>query len=986
MNNCKIITFFLSAGIFLQVTYAQLLPSAGHLKIPTTADYSYLFKKTENKNISQLSRNNSDFALASGFYQEKNYSFAKKYYQLFLYNSTFSLYRPEALYRLAFCDFFLGNYSESREIFGQLVAQYPSYYILGEIHHNIAESYRIEKNYRSAIEWYQAAIQNKTTNPVIDKSYFALGICFEEVSEYQKAIDSYEKILSYYSDSEVYADAQIRLGFNFYKINEYERSIIELSNPSLKNIELGKKAEYLFFLGDSYFHSREYESAARYFEEIVETYPDFEFIRDVRYALAWTHLEKKDYTQAFKEFSLLAQGSDSIALLSTYWKGESIRNLGNLREAIKIFEDFQKRFPSSSYIDGVLFQIGKIYFELKQNENATKYLLNLLNQTRNQELIAHTNLLLGDMEFSNRNYQIALKYYDNARNNIKERFSVFKALLGYGISLHHLKQYDQSIAILSVIDSLAPNFESGLTNFYLAENYFKKENYLVAHRYYGRVSSDDETIYSTALYSKAYCLFNMRDYNNASYVFQDFLKMFPKDSRGTDVRLRLADALFSNKGYEEALRNYDILLSSKDSKNQDYILYQTAQVFYKLNRMDRAQAQLNTLIRSYSRSQYLENAYYLSGWIYFQERNYERAIEKYRELIYRVPKSKLVPTAYYSIGDSYYNAGNFTEAISAYEKVIRDYRNSPNWFDAVNGLQYCYVALGDIESAAKILNDYALRNKQSGFSDQLFIKKGELYYSNRDYANARASYYDFINIYSGSKLVPEAYYWAGKSSQNLGEFEEAKQNFNLIISRYPGSDFTISAVIDLASIYESEGSSDKAISLFNRIIKSNETSKRLSELMFLKAKLLQRIGDMSGAYDLFEEITQSFEDNVFSEKSKLELGRIEFQSGRFENAIRLLQKLANTRNDDIGAEAQFILGNTFLVQKKTEDAITAFVRVINIFFRYEEWVKQSYLALGSIYEQKKDTKKAKEMYQVLVNRKGTDDYTNEAKNRLKRIR
>ncbi len=979
-----IVLIFLNL-ITLQVK-AQILPSPSKISSP---DAGFITDLTKVKNVSPASSAESEnylFSLAVTYFYQNNYSFAKRYFQLFLYNSAFSVYRPESLYKLAMSHFYMGEYENSREVFISLIEQYPEYFLLGQVQFYIAENYRLEKEYPEAVKWYDESIANKKSNPLIDKSFFNRGICLEEMREYQSAIDSYERILSYYSDSEISADAQVRLGFCYYRLNDFERSIIELSNPALKNVELGKKAEYLFFLGDSYFNSQEYAEAQKYFDEIIVLYPQFEYIRDVRYALAWAHFELKEFADAFKEFSILSQGSDSIALISTFWKGESIRKMGNLKEAIKVYEDFQKRFPSSSYNEGILFQIGKIYFELKQYESSTKYLLSLLSSSRNQELIAHANLLLGDMELNNRNYQLALKYYDLARNNLKERFSVFKALLGYGISLHNLNQYDQSSAILSVIDSLAPNFESGLTNFYMGENYFKSGNYLTAYKYYGKVSSDDDVIYSTALYSKGYCLFNLRDYNNASYVFQDFIKMFPRDNRLTDVRLRLADALFSNKGYDEALKNYDALLAQKGVKNQDYILYQTAQVYYKLNRQDKAQAQLNTLIRSYSRSQYLENAYYLSGWIYFQERNYERAIEKYRELIYRLPKSKLVPTAYYSIGDSYYNAGSFAEAIEAYEKVVNDYRGASNWFDAVTGLQYCHVALGDIERAAQILNDFALANKQLSGSEQLFLKKGELYYSNRDYSGAKNSYYEFINNFPKSKLIVDAHYWAGKSCQNLGEYEEAKDNFNIVLNKFSSSDFTISAVIDLAAIYEFEGSADKAISLYNRVIKNNESSKRLSELMFLKAKLLQRLGDMSNAYDLFEEITQSFEDNVFSEKSKLELGRIEFEAGRYDNAVRILQRLANSRNDDIGAEAQFILGSTFLVQRKTTEAITAFVRVINIFSRFDEWVKQSYLSLGEIYEQAKDTKKAKEMYLSLVNRKGTDEYTDEAKMRLKRLK
>ena len=54
---------------------------------------------------------------------------------------------------------------------------------------------------------------------------------------------------------------------------------------------------------------------------------------------------------------------------------------------------------------------------------------------------------------------------------------------------------------------------------------------------------------------------------------------------------------------------------------------------------------------------------------------------------------------YYSIGDSYFNMGKYDDAITNYDKVLTLYPKSNYVFDAVNGLQYSYVAQGKPQKA-----------------------------------------------------------------------------------------------------------------------------------------------------------------------------------------------------------------------------------------------------------------------------------------------
>ena len=142
----------------------------------------------------------------------------------------------------------------------------------------------------------------------------------------------------------------------------------------------------------------------------------------------------------------------------------------------------------------------------------------------------------------------------------------------------------------------------------------------------------------------------------------------------------------------------------------------------------------------------------------------------------------------YSIGDAYYNTGKYDSAIVNYQRVLTDYPSSNTVFDALNGMQYCYLAEGKPEKAIQLVNDFVANHPGSTFSDQLLYKKGEIYYNSRNYVEARAAYKDFILAYPGSPLVSEAYFAIGKCSQMLGENQEAVENFTKVFEGYPGKE------------------------------------------------------------------------------------------------------------------------------------------------------------------------------------------------------
>jgi len=94
----------------------------------------------------------------------------------------------------------------------------------------------------------------------------------------------------------------------------------------------------------------------------------------------------------------------------------------------------------------------------------------------------------------------------------------------------------------------------------------------------------------------------------------------------------------------------------------------------------------------------------------------------------------------------------------------------------------------------------------------------------------------------------------------------------------------------------------------------------------------------------------------------------------------------NMDNPLLAAEAQFRIGELWMMGKNYEKASEAFALVRDRFTGQEDWFTKSLLNLGECYEQLGNTDSAAEVYQSIISLRSDDDYGKTAKNRLKRLR
>lgn len=955
------------------------------------ADYSTAYKLfeelfTENNLTDELYAT-AKFYSGEALLNLGNVEGAISQYEFLVNKFSWSNFRDKALYKLGIIYYEQKQYSKARARLLRIIVEYNNSEHYGAALYWIGESYVEEGNLQEAVDFLSEAVSNRTNNKFIDYTIYSLAYVYERLGEYEKAVSYYDELLSYYKTSPLAASAQVRIGICYFKLKDYDYTILELSSPLITELSEDTQAEALYLLANSYYRVRQYSEAEKSYLDIIQKYPVNKIIRDVRYGLAWSYFQQDKFNDAYRVFNSLSTERDSLAEKSFFWKGEAKRYAGQDVEALTIYEEFINKFPQSSLVQAAQLQMGVIYFNNKRFDTSEKILLS--STSSNDEAVrVRSFTMLGEIELNKKQFAKAKTYFETALkiNPVPEDLE-YRALLGLGASNYYLGNFEQAMISLGDIDFRSPSFEISKVNFYLAEANFAKENYTEALKRFTKVHGDDEELNRLALYGRAYSLFNLKDYASSSTLFQEFIRKYPRDARVTDARLRLADSYFADKNFTAASRIYEELFKGGSSSAlNDYTYYQYAQALYKSGKISEALNAFNELRLRFPKSQYAETSLYVIGWINFQQGRFNEAITQYKYMLAVYPNTSLKPLIYYSIGDGYFNIANYDSAIIYYRNMLSG-NVAPNYiFDALNGLQYSYVALGTPERAIIMIDDYVLNNPNVSFADQLFFKKGEIYYSLRDYEKAKISYKDFISKFNRSPLIPEAYFWIGKSAQNLNQNEEAIFNFNFAFNNYPTSDIAASSAIELGTIHNNLKNYDAALNIYDKAISVLAKSNRLPEIIFMKGMTLLNKNDLNKAADIFDEVVTYYAGTIFAHKSKLELGLIDIKLKKYESAKNHLKQLADSRTDDLGAKAQYYHGLALFEEGNYKDAITSLVRIRHVFSNYDEWLTRSYLLLGDCYLKLNDKRQAREMYQAVLQKNRGDEFGKEAQRKLQGIK
>ena len=445
------------------------------------------------------------------------------------------------------------GFGESVTIFEDFLNDFPNSKYADKVNDYLVEVYLTTKNYQAALNSIDK-IKHPSTKILEAKQdiLFQLGTQAFTNMELDKAVDLFSRAISLGAyNLESRNDAYFWRGESYYRQGEYNKAISDyrtyLNNTRQRNTDMYALAHYN--LGYSYFKLKEYGEALNRFRQYVnlESYQQTPAYADAYNRIGDCLFHNRQFAMAEENYTRAAQLQPSAGDYSVYQKGFLLGLQKDYKGKISVMDRLIREFPESQYVDDALFEKGRSYVLLDNNQAAAASFEQLMRDFPQSSLARKAGVQLGLIYFNDNQPEKAADAYKSVISN-------YPGSEEAKVALQDLK----SVYIeLNDINSFAAyaNSLGGNVRFEVSEQ--DSLTYLAAEK-----------------------LFMRGDNEGARRSLTNYLQTFPQGAFSSNANFYLASIAFAKKDLEEAKRLFSLVLESGDTKFREESWARKAEIEY----------------------------------------------------------------------------------------------------------------------------------------------------------------------------------------------------------------------------------------------------------------------------------------------------------------------------------------------------------------------------------------------------------------------
>ena len=445
------------------------------------------------------------------------------------------------------------GFGESVTIFEDFLNDFPNSKYADKVNDYLVEVYLTTKNYQAALNSIDK-IKHPSTKILEAKQdiLFQLGTQAFTNMELDKAVDLFSRAISLGAyNLESRNDAYFWRGESYYRQGEYNKAISDyrtyLNNTRQRNTDMYALAHYN--LGYSYFKLKEYGEALNRFRQYVnlESNQQTPAYADAYNRIGDCLFHNRQFAMAEENYTRAAQLQPSAGDYSVYQKGFLLGLQKDYKGKISVMDRLIREFPESQYVDDALFEKGRSYVLLDNNQAAAASFEQLMRDFPQSSLARKAGVQLGLIYFNDNQPEKAADAYKSVISN-------YPGSEEAKVALQDLK----SVYIeLNDINSFAAyaNSLGGNVRFEVSEQ--DSLTYLAAEK-----------------------LFMRGDNEGARRSLTNYLQTFPQGAFSSNANFYLASIAFAKKDMEEANRLFSLVLESGDTKFREESWARKAEIEY----------------------------------------------------------------------------------------------------------------------------------------------------------------------------------------------------------------------------------------------------------------------------------------------------------------------------------------------------------------------------------------------------------------------
>ena len=345
-----------------------------------------------------------------------------------------------------------------------------------------------------------------------------------------------------------------------------------------------------------------------------------------------------------------------------------------------------------------------------------------------------------------------------------------------------------------------------------------------------------------------------------------------------------------------------------------------------------------------------------------------------QRLVNDFPNSPLTSQGGVQLGQLYYNNGNYQQSIQSYKDVIANFPGSDDARNALISLESVYRDMNDIQTYVDYANSLpgGLRISTSR-QDSLTYLAAENVYMRGNRSEAESAMNRYLQSYPNGAYNSDAYYYLGVIADENNNRQQALSHFRRVI------DAGNIKFIDNALIYTSQTEYQnenwqQALADYSRLASSarNTTNQQVGQMGVVRTQ--SKLGNY---YEATRAATTLLSNSNLSTEIITEVrylrGKAYQQINETNSALEDFQFVSNDTRSVYGAEAQFILADTYYKQNAYDRAENQVNEFMQKGTSHQYWMARALIVLSDTYLAKGDEFQARQYLESLRNNYSGDE-------------
>jgi TolA-binding protein len=813
-------------------------------------------------------------------------------------------------------------------------------------------------NYKKALT-YLLPLKTQHNSPyTLQASYYA-GYCHYNLKEYNKAlveflslehVGGYRKIAPYYV-------VQIH-----YALSEYEE-VLEQAERLLADFPDNEYNDELHrMIGEIYYQDSIYDKAAYHLEQYhkLRVAKGRQILRNDLYLLGISNYSIEQYSQAINYLKQVKQENDSISESTCLHLGHSYLRANNLEKAILAYaaaiqfdiNPILREEAMYNYVQATYLQNSAL------GENITAF-QTFIQEYPKSRYIDRVYALMADIYLTSKNYQAALDALLEIQQP-SEKVLLTCQYLRYQMAVDAFLQNDMNNALkwaIELIEKEVNTTDHKTEAYYLcAQAYYQLQQYPQTIEQINLYQQQPNIAHSenqkTAIYLKAYALFNQKQYTSAEPVYREYISLLANNTSNTylDALNRLGDCLFHSRHFQDACDTY-AQVAQLNSFGADYALLQSGYARGLMHQYAEKVKVLTSLTQQYPNSDYADDALYEIARSELQQEHNMEAINAYQTLLEKYPNSTHTAKASLELGMTYRTLKQYDEAIHAFKHTISTYIGSEESYSALEGIEQILVETNKVDEYIAYTKTLTNINMEViSNEDSLIYVTAELQYMMGNYQQAIAGLNTYLTSFCpGGRYCTNATYYAANSFYQLKQNEQAIEHF-CTLADMQGNPYIEEACMRVAELSSDKQEYRTALYYYQRMSEvASSSSKRITALIGMLRCSHHLVEENNTTIDIATRLlNEPTLDSIVRNEALYYRAKAYIRDKQYESAIDDLTPVAQEVRTARGAEAKYLIAEC---QYHMED-INSAEEVIMSFTKqqtsHQYWLAKSLILLADI--------------------------------------